>query len=91
MCHLRYRYSDIKIAIKYLISKSLMVFNLQQDFKKGDLVKIIDSVYDHGMQDHREGIIVETTGFNNDQCRIMFPNGAILKFHISQVTRVHSV
>ena len=68
-----------------------MVFNLQQDFKKGDLVKIIDSVYDHGMQDHIEGIIVETTGFNNDQCRIMFPNGAILKFHVSQVTRVHSV
>ena len=59
--------------------------------KTGDLVEIKDGVHDDAIpRDRRDGIIVEVIPRSKvltdpDQAVVMFSNGSLLKFHISQL------
>jgi len=66
--------------------------------KPGDYVVVNEGVWDTSMPDGRpDGIVLEMLGPESkfglkvpDQARVLFSNGAILKFHKSQLTIVKS-
>ncbi len=61
--------------------------------RAGDYVLVIDGVWDSAMPDNRpDGLVLEVFGPETkfglkapDQATVLFSNGAMLKFHISQL------
>ena len=62
--------------------------------KVGDYVEVTLGVHDPAMPSkRRDGLDVELLGkytrAGQDQALIMFSNGAFLKFHVSQLVKLH--
>lgn len=58
-----------------------------KNLKAGDYVKVTAAVHDEAMpRGRRDCIVLEVIGEKSDQVRVLFHNGSILKFHISQIT-----
>ncbi len=65
--------------------------------RPGDYVSVIETVWDprmpQGINARRDGIILETTGpkfVEPDQAIVLLSNGAMLKFHKSQLCIIKS-
>jgi len=62
---------------------------LSEKFKAGDYVEVEYRVHDDGMPEGRkDGLILELVGAKADQSLVLFSNGAILKFHNSQLVLI---
>lgn len=54
--------------------------------KAGDYVEILPGVHDDRMpKKRRDGLVLEVIGDKGDQANVIFSNGSILKFHLSQI------
>jgi|MDTB01.3.fsa_nt_gb hypothetical protein len=54
--------------------------------KVGDYIVIQQGVHDERIpKDRRDGLVLEIAGKKKDQMFILFSNGEILKFHITQI------
>jgi len=62
--------------------------------KPGDYVTVNEGVWDTSMPEGRpDGVVLEVFGpkyKDPDQCTVLFSNGAMLKFHKSQLSIVKS-
>jgi len=54
--------------------------------KTGDYARIHSGVHDDRMpQKRRDCLVLELVGEKRDQALVLFSNGEILKFHVSQI------
>tara|TARA_Y100001970_G_scaffold293783_1_gene443162 strand:+ start:653 stop:901 length:249 start_codon:yes stop_codon:yes gene_type:complete len=66
--------------------------------KPGDYVVVVNNVHDEQMpKDRRDGIVLELMSGSRsyglkhpDQAMVLFSNGAMLKFHVSQLSVLKS-
>lgn len=61
--------------------------HMRWSMKTGDYVQIVPGIHDQSMPSDgsKNGLVVEVVGPHHDQAVVMFHNGAILKFHKSQI------
>ena len=58
--------------------------------KSGDYARVVTSVHDDRMpaDGRRDCLVLEMVGQKRDQAQVLFHNGNILKFHISQLEKL---